>query len=614
MNNYPQIAALLQQGIDKELVCTLSGADAKTIDLVSHNMNLEDEMCILGAERYRERQEALESRGNEFETDVKMAKVNKMLKPFKNAIEAYVVENVSKRHKGIVYDVFKNNAADELALLTIRNVITSITHEQNNLTSMSTNLAKYIDDSLSTADKIKVGIKLITLCCEHSNGCFVKTKHRQGGNMVHCVESTEDFLEWEEKYRELMATLSVIRRPMVVPPQPWTSISKGGYWSDKLQEKLIRNNPKATNKTHGVKVMPRVYEAVNKIQATPFTINQFVLDVAKAIYGDCEAYLEDVERDYNNIPDCFFPKFIQALPERPVSGRIKTYQKQQAKLEEQLGITQEKRTEQGKKFGQWVRDLLAKILPDSKEAKLKAELEEVRYNIMVLFKWQKEMVSKKSKNRVITTALEVAEDYRDYPALYFPANLDWRGRVYPMCAGLTTQGNCLQKALIKFAAGKPIGTEEAAYWLMVHTANCYGQDKDSWQDRLEWTLANEDLIKRVAADPIGTLEEWRNTDAPWLFIAACEQMQKYYDHGLDAVVDISIPMDGTCNGAQHYSAMSRDTHGAYQVNVAPNGTQGLRERLAELRKDKTDSVRFDQWTKPYLTVEVNRLLKSLIGE
>lgn len=614
MKNYPQIAALLEQGIDKEMVCQLAGCDVMTTELVASNMYLEDEMCIQGAKRYRERQDALEGRGNTFETDVKMAKVNKMLKPFKNAIEAYVIENVNKKHKGIVYEVFKNNAADTLALLTIRNVIMAITHEQNNLTAMASSLGEYIDKTMTTADKIKVGIKLIRLCCDHSEGCFIMAKHRQGSHMVHCVESTEDFMEWEDKYKDLMATLSVIRRPMVVPPQPWTSINKGGYWSESLQEKLIRNNPRANNKTHGVKTMPRVYEAVNKIQATPFRINEFVLTTAQAIYGDCNSYLEDVEKDYDNAPDCFFPKFMQTIPQRPVTGRIKTYQKQQAKLEEQLGITQEKRTEQGKKFGQWVRSLLAKILPETPEAKLKAELEEVRFNIMQLFKWQKEVTSRKSKNRVVITALDVAEEYRKYPALYFPANLDWRGRVYPMCAGLTTQGNCLQKALIKFAAGKPIGTEEALYWLMVHVANCYGMDKESWQDRLEWTLANEDLIKRVASDPVGTLEEWRKTDAPWLFIAACEQMQKYYDHGLDAVVDISIPMDGTCNGAQHYSAMSHDTHGAYQVNVAPNGTQGLRERLADLRKDKTDNVRFDQWTKPYLTVEVNRLLKQLIGE
>lgn len=279
----------------------------------------------------------------------------------------------------------------------------------------------------------------------------------------------------------------------------------------------------------------------------------------------------------------YFDGWYQEIPKRPHNFRTKDLQATIDECNEILGITIENREKHGKDFGQWVRDMLASIDSSSEKYKVKQRLEEARFNMVQYSKWRKQVTSIKSKNRVIKTALETANDYRDYPAIYFPANLDWRSRVYPMCAGLTTQGVCLQKALIKFSTGKPIGSQDALDWLFIHTANTHGEDKASWNDRLEWTKNNRELIERVAEDPLDNVEDWIHTDDPWLFLAACEQMAKYYEHGLDAVVDIPIPMDGTCNGAQHYAAMTRDLDGAYQVNVAPNGTQDLKARLTELR-------------------------------
>ena len=74
-----------------------------------------------------------------------------------------------------------------------------------------------------------------------------------------------------------------------------------------------------------------------------------------------------------------------------------------------------------------------------------------------------------------------------------------------MTAGLTTQGVGLQKALLKFAAGKPIGSEEALTYLLVHTANCWGLDKAPWADRLQWTKENREFIQKVADNPVKTV-------------------------------------------------------------------------------------------------------------
>ena len=64
------------------------------------------------------------------------------------------------------------------------------------------------------------------------------------------------------------------------------------------------------------------------------------------------------------------------------------------------------------------------------------------------------------------------------------------------------------------------------------------------------------------------------------------------------------------NGAQHYAMMTRDTKGAYGVNVLPNGTQGLQERLDRLRAGKTDTCPVSGWN---LTRKLNDTIKNLLG-
>lgn len=609
MKHYKQIKSLIEQDFDLETIKLLTDADENQIKLIAANIEIESNMQALGFERYMVRQEELEKQGKIMELDTTMTKMKMMLKPIARDIMK-VVEDYKGRKPHIAVETFKKHDPYTLALITMRACMMAVTMDKTELAALTIRLVGAFEPDYTTAQKCRVGYKLIDILCSQSNGCFIRTKHSNGKHAIHVIEPTEELEKWEKENRELMATMSVMHRPIVVPPQPWTAFNKGGFWDDNLQRPFVRNNLKASNRTHGPKVMPRVYAAVNKIQATPFAVNNFVLDVANVLGDEALDYLEDVDRP-EEAPDCFFEKFYQQLPERPFEGRIAPIRKRKEELEEQLGITKEERTKQGKGFGKWVRDLMERITNGPKY-KLKQELEECRFKIIQFIKWRKSFTSKQSKNRVITTALGVANEYRDYSAIYFPANLDWRGRVYPMTAGLTTQGTGIQKALLKFASGKPIGTEEALYWLMVHTANCYGLDKESWQDRLEWTTANVDLIQRIGTAPLDNLEDWIHTDSPWLFIAACEQMNKYYMHGLDAVVDIPIPMDGTCNGAQHYAAMTRDTRGAFGVNVAPNGTQGLKERLKELRA-KSDTVAFVPKEK-FLTIATNRIMKALIGE
>jgi hypothetical protein len=596
MMNYKQIAPLINQGLDIEMIEALTGASKDDIKLIKDNVMIESKMRSCGSQRFHARQDAIKASGRVMDSEVTMALVRERLKPMGRAIEAYCDAMDSQRGRSTIAEVLKKHDPMMLALSTIRIVILGITTDKTSLTALSTRLVNTFDKTLDVPTQVRVGWKLVSLLCKHCDEHFVIELKGNGRHAVNCVTATEAFYEWEDLNENIMAEMAVMYRPMVVPPQPWTSLHSGGYWDAKLEQPFIRNNPKATNESHGPKTIPLVYKAVNKTQATRFTVNKFVLNVVNEL-TETEA--------------CF-KGFLEDLPERPHNEKTKALKETIEECEKALGITLEAREEQGKGFGVWVKDLLHRITGGD-EHKIKVKLEEARFKLVQYIKWRKAVTSIKSKNRVLVTAREVANDYSMFDVIYFPHNLDWRGRMYPLCSGLTTQGVCMQKALLKFAEGKPIGSKEALYWLMVHTANSYGCDKLSIQDRIKWTAMNKDIIVKVADDPIANLELWSHTDDPWLFLAACEQMCKYYKDGLKAVVDIAIPVDGTTNGSQHYAAMMKDEKAAMQNNVAPIGTEGLAERLRILRlKDKTDTVGS---VKPYslLTTSRNDKMKKVIG-
>lgn len=595
MLQYDQIANLIKQELDVPTISILTDVSELEINQIKANIELENDMRALGFERYMTRQSNLKDSGQMMEKDSTLKKVKLMLKPFAAAITEFT-DNYKSRKPHIAVELFKRHDPFTLALQTMRACIMAETTGKNELAALCVRLTTSIEQGLEVPQAYRVGYKLISLMCSVSDSSFRITKVFSDNQTIHLIEATEAFYEWEDEQDEMMAELSTMFRPMVVPPRPWTALDHGGYWDKAMQQPFIRNAPRVTPRTHGPTAIPEVYEAVNKIQATPFTTNDFVLDTANELVYDDEL---------------FFNKWFVDIPKRPHNELTSNLRATIEECNETLGITKETREEKGKGFGQWVRDMLSMIVEGHDKWVCKQRLEDARFKMVQYINWRKELTSAKSKNRVIKIALETANAYRDYRRLYFPANLDWRMRVYPMCSGLTTQGVCLQKALIKFAEGKPIGSLEALDWLKVHTANCFGKDKLPWQDRIEWTDANTDLIKRIANDPCDTVDEWKGTDDPWLFIAACEQMNKYYEHGLDAVVDIPIPMDGTCNGAQHYAAMTRDQQGAYGVNVAPNGTQGLQERLNKLRA--TNQTVSDLKPTPRLTTKINRFIKNLIG-
>ena len=171
-----------------------------------------------------------------------------------------------------------------------------------------------------------------------------------------------------------------------------------------------------------------------------------------------------------------------------------------------------------------------------------------------------------SKRLHVRQVLTIANEYLDYPELFFPHNMDWRGRVYPLPQSLNPQGDDMARALIEFSEGKTVG-KSGAFWLAIYLANLFGIEKGSFQKRYDWVLKHQDEIVDSAVKPIEGDMFWTKADNPWTALAACFEWNGYCENGEKWVSHIPVAMDGTCNGLQHYSAMGKDLIGAQATNL-----------------------------------------------
>ncbi|KAI6188188.1 DNA-directed RNA polymerase [Aphelenchoides besseyi] len=156
--------------------------------------------------------------------------------------------------------------------------------------------------------------------------------------------------------------------------------------------------------------------------------------------------------------------------------------------------------------------------------------------------------------------------------LFFPHNMDFRGRVYPISPHLNHMGDDINRCLLKFARGKKLG-KDGLKWLKLHCVNLTGiMKRSSIHDRL--VFADEILPKILesANYPWAENSWWMESDEPWQTLSACIEIRDALQSGSEPAEFVShlpIHQDGSCNGLQHYAALGRDKEGAMEVNLLP---------------------------------------------
>ncbi len=391
------------------------------------------------------------------------------------------------------------------------------------------------EDSWSAKLSIKIGAVLIELLCRVArvppNLSYADLLRFKKDNQTKRVVAGEDWpLAFRHEYRfegrkkfgliqclpevletiktghTLRETVNARYLPMLVPPRPWVSPVTGGYLA--YRHWVMRT--KGSERQRQVMMeaqLPGVFKALDILGATPWSINKFVLGVAEQAWKDGGGILDLPSRTDLVIP---------SPPESYVED-----------------------AKERRKFQMHQRKVIQK----------QRDLHGLRC--------------------ALTYQLDVANEFQNR-VFYFPHNLDFRGRSYPIPPHLNQMGSDLCRGLLMFAEAKPLG-ETGLRWLKIHLANLYGNDKITHTERLAFIDSQMDAVLLSAADPLGKGTWWKSADSPWQALGVCKAISEALASGdpKSFMCHVPVHQDGSCNGLQHYAALGGDVRGAEQVNLLP---------------------------------------------
>lgn len=347
---------------------------------------------------------------------------------------------------------------------------------------------------------------------------------------VKLLQPTQKLLEVYRYNADFISQFVTDRTPTIVPPKKWSDINRGGYYgvmADRLHFMRISHIVGKTKvvKSYIKKIqdvdLSQVYGAVNRIQETPYRINNKMYEVIEALIKQGGGLAD--------IP--------QMEPyEEPKQG------------------FKEPRKDFGKRYHEWL------------DIELPRRSKAIR--ALRLFRY--------------------AKDFKGYENIYFPCNIDFRGRIYPIPL-FNHQGDDFMKSLIVYSNPVPLKDSQNIELLYWQGANLWGNDKVSHAEQVEWVRAHHSNIVDSASSPLDYLW-WEQADEPLQFLAWCfeyVESLKYYEEN-KTYEGYSCPLviayDGTCSGLQHYSAMLRDEVGGSAVNLIDH------ERPADIYQQVADKV------------------------
>ncbi|CAI5437550.1 unnamed protein product [Caenorhabditis angaria] len=252
--------------------------------------------------------------------------------------------------------------------------------------------------------------------------------------------------------------------PMTIPPRPWIDYGIGGpLYTSNIP--IIRNMFEFKNVDMNLEVRKRissrqqarpVFDALNQLGSTPWVINEKMLEVLKEVFGKSGDFEAKQLLDKLGIP---MRKDTVEIP----------------MFEKEFGIGIKKEDIDKEKFREY--------------AKRKSEAIKMKNESNSLWCWM--------LYRVV-----LADHFRG-KTLYFPHNMDFRGRVYPLSPYLSHMGDDVNRCILKFAKSKKLGND-GFEWLKLHCINLTGTMKRaSVEERLKTAQELLPTILDSARNPFG---------------------------------------------------------------------------------------------------------------
>jgi len=345
--------------------------------------------------------------------------------------------------------------------------------------------------------------------------------------------------------------------PMLVPPLPWVSAHTGGYLVQ--DSKLIRNpefsaadcEQESLISSLPSEVLSPIADSINQLGSVPWIVNKSVLELACTLFTDQTDKLLLGKTDLPQHPDSID---IEAPTLSPGLQDV---------LADKARLTQE----QVEEYRTYHQDR-------SRHTQFKTE----QYSLWCTSLYR----------------LSLAKHFQD-DVLWFPHNVDFRGRCYPIPSQLNHMGSDLPRALLVFAKGKKLGNG-GLNWLKLHCINLTGSMKrESVAKRMEYAETILPKIIDSATNPLTGERWWLESDDPWQTFSTCVEIKRALEHPAgpeEYTSHLPIHQDGSCNGLQHYAALGRDLLGARAVNLVPaDKPQDVYSEIAAIvdRKRQEDS-------------------------
>ncbi|KAJ1813941.1 DNA-directed RNA polymerase, partial [Coemansia sp. RSA 2598] len=380
--------------------------------------------------------------------------------------------------------------------------------------------------------------------------------------MKHGMITSHSTLREVFRKDSIASTVNARQLPMLIPPRPWLTFDSGGYLTQNEPCVRMKENYEQLRYLRIASDQDKLHTllaGLDSLGLTKWAINRSVFDVVRKVWN-------------SGIELAGIPANSYSAPEPTKPADFETNKR--AKLEYMFQVRE----------------------------------------------WKNGIANQHSQRCDCNYKVEIAQAFLNHP-MYFPHNMDFRGRAYPIPPHFNHLGNDLCRGLLLFDEGRPL-TERGLFWLKIHMANLYGKDKLSHDERVQFIDENYDRILDSADNPIpeqvlqgntgAALPWWLESENPWQTLAACVEFAAAMrsPNPAEYVSRLHIHQDGTCNGLQHYAAMGRDSKGAFEVNLLPSdkpqdvyqGILNIVERLVE--KDASDGVREAMLLKGRLTRKI----------
>lgn len=264
--------------------------------------------------------------------------------------------------------------------------------------------------------------------------------------------------------REPVHSLLAKHLPMLVEPEPWTLFNKGGFISHPGKIMRIKSGDKDQRHYAEAAIdqgdMKTMFDGLNALGRTPWRINQPVFDIMLEAWNSGEA-IANIPAENPNL----------SIPPEPESSKDPLERRR------------------------WMRAV--KNVENSRSGM-------------------------HSQRCFQNFQLEIARALRS-EQFYFPHNIDFRGRAYPIPPYLNHMGADHCRGLLKFGKGRELG-ETGLKWLKIHLSNVFGFDKASLSEREEFSMKNLNSIVDSATKPLTGSRWWLEAEDPWQCLAACIEL------------------------------------------------------------------------------------------